>query len=83
MATPHAAVLVQALDHLAAKDWDAAHRLVQDLEDPLAYWIHALVHRVEGDLSNARYWYHRAATTFDPARAVDDEIEEIRQQVRA
>jgi hypothetical protein len=45
-------------------DWDAAHELVQDLSTNEAAWIHAYLHRWEGDISNARYWYQRAKKTF-------------------
>jgi hypothetical protein len=46
----------------AAKDnWDAAHKLVQDEATADAAWVHAYLHRVEGDLGNAGYWYRRAA----------------------
>jgi hypothetical protein len=41
--------------------WDEAHRLVQDEATPDAAWVHAYLHRVEGDLGNAAYWYRRAA----------------------
>jgi hypothetical protein len=52
--------LLQAID-LAFDDWDAAHRLVQRYEDdPTAAWIHAVLHKIEGDAGNSRYWYHRA-----------------------
>jgi hypothetical protein len=45
----------------AAKgDWDSAHKIVQDEETREAAWVHAYLHRVEGDLSNAGYWYRRA-----------------------
>ena len=44
----------------AAGDWDGAHRLVQDDPSPEAAWVHAHLHRVEGDLGNAGYWYRRA-----------------------
>jgi hypothetical protein len=45
----------------AAKgDWDQAHRIVQDDEGREAAWVHAYLHRVEGDLGNAAYWYRRA-----------------------
>ncbi len=43
-------------------NWERAHDLVQDLEDRKAYRIHAYLHRQEGDLSNASYWYSKAAT---------------------
>jgi len=40
--------------------WEEAHRLVQDDEGQEAAWVHAHLHRVEGDLANAGYWYRRA-----------------------
>lgn len=44
-----------------AREWDAAHRLVQQHEaDATAAWIHAVLHKIEGDLGNASYWYRRA-----------------------
>lgn len=41
-------------------DWDQAHQILQDLETVSASNVHAYLHRVEGDLSNAGYWYRRA-----------------------
>lgn len=41
-------------------NWDKAHQIVQDIPDSNAAWIHAYLHRKEGDLSNAGYWYSRA-----------------------
>ena len=41
-------------------NWDAAHVLVQDAAGPDAAWVHAHLHRAEGDLGNAGYWYRRA-----------------------
>jgi hypothetical protein len=55
-----ASQLLRALDVEAEGDWDRAHQIVQTMEDPRAYWIHAYLHRKEGDLSNAAYWYNRA-----------------------
>ena len=49
-----------ALALLSAGDWDGAHALVQDDPSPEAAWVHAHLHRVEGDRMNARYWYARA-----------------------
>ena len=51
---------VQALWFAAKGDWQRAHVAVQSDESPAAAWVHAYLHRVEGDLSNARYWYRRA-----------------------
>jgi hypothetical protein len=41
-------------------DWDAAHELAQAQDDPDGAWVHAWLHRIEGDLGNAEYWYRRA-----------------------
>lgn len=49
--------------------WDAAHDLTQDLPDPDGAWIHAWLHREEGDYGNACYWYARARKTAPPADA--------------
>lgn len=44
----------------AKGDWDAAHKCVDTRDDAASMWVHAYLHRKEGDLSNARYWYARA-----------------------
>jgi hypothetical protein len=49
-----------ALWWAAKGDWDKAHKLVQAEDSTDAAWVHAYLHRVEGDLSNAGYWYRRA-----------------------
>ena len=53
-------------------NWEAAHTVVQDLEDKTASWIHAYLHRKEGDNSNARYWYNRAGKEM-PQVSLDEE----------
>ena len=56
------AELLQATELALAGKWDAAHQLVQPYEeDATASWIHAVLHKIEGDLGNARYWYRRAS----------------------
>ena len=53
--------LLQAVELALVGDWDAAHELVQQYEDDAtAAWIHAVLHKIEGDLANSRYWYQRA-----------------------
>ena len=54
--TPHTIAIQAAL----GADWTKAHEIVQALNDPLACWIHAILHKMEGDASNSRYWYGRA-----------------------
>lgn len=44
----------------AKGDWDQAHQSAQQDEGPAGSWVHAYLHRKEGDSSNAGYWYHRA-----------------------
>lgn len=66
----------QALQLIQDGQWDAAHRLIQDFSDPLSCRIHGYLHRIEGDLSNARYWYQRAGLDL-PANSLEDEIKAL------
>jgi hypothetical protein len=59
-APPPLAPLLRALWHDAKGNWGEAHRLAQDVEDADGAWVHAYLHRKEGDVGNARYWYSRA-----------------------
>ena len=53
--------LLKAVELALAGKWDAAHELVQQYEeDATAAWIHAVLHKMESDLANSRYWYRRA-----------------------
>ena len=65
--------LLKAIALALAGEWDAAHRLVQQYEaDATASWIHAVLHKIEGDPDNSRYWYRRAGRlerVADEARA--------------
>jgi len=72
---PVSAALV-ALWHDAKGDWDAAHRVAQDIEDATGAWVHAYLHRKEGDESNAGYWYRRAGKAIARG-ALDAEWEQI------
>jgi len=58
---PGLGAALEALWHDGRGDWDAAHRVAQDIDTPEGAWIHAYLHRKEGDPSNAAYWYRRAA----------------------
>jgi len=57
---PDLSPLLQSLWHDAKGDWDQAHRLAQEVSGEDGAWVHAYLHRKEGDLSNARYWYRQA-----------------------
>lgn len=58
--TGQSSLAQQALWHAAHGDWTAAHEAAQSSDDADAAWVHALLHRQEGDAVNARYWYRRA-----------------------
>ena len=57
-------LLTTALEHLEKGDWDAAHKIVQSDASITGCWIHGIVHVMEGDLDNARYWYGRTERVF-------------------
>ena len=69
-------VYAQALWHDAKGDWDKGHQLIQDLPDKNAAWIHAYLHRKEGDNWNADYWYNKAGRKR-PAVSLNEEWEQI------
>jgi hypothetical protein len=75
--------LARALDHLAAGEWQAAHTIVQSDESTLAAWLHGIVHTLEGDLDNARYWYRKAERRFPGPDAVAAEIAAARARLGA
>ncbi|HQR08218.1 MAG TPA: hypothetical protein PLN21_15430 [Gemmatales bacterium] len=59
-APTHLSLIVQALWHDAQGDWEAAHNCAQDDHSDLGSLMHAYLHRKEGDMGNARYWYGSA-----------------------
>ena len=72
------AQLRTALKHLQKGEWQAAHEIVQQDEDsPLACWAHGIVHLMEGDLANARYWYGRAQRAFPATPDASAETEAL------
>jgi hypothetical protein len=60
----------------AKGDWTGAHEVAQDVPDPDGAWVHAYLHRKEGDASNAAYWYRRARKPVC-TRSLEAEWEEI------
>jgi len=68
--------LLAALKTEKNGNWDEAHRIVQEMNHVLAFWIHAYLHRKEPDLSNASYWYNRAGKTM-PGYSFEQEWNEI------
>jgi hypothetical protein len=76
--------LLQAIDLAVAGQWNAAHELVQQYDaDPTAAWIHAVLHKIEGDHGNSRYWYRRAGKLERASDKPTSELAEIRKEVAA
>ncbi len=69
-------VYLNTLWNEAKGNWDKAHKLIQDINDKNAAWIHAYLHRKEGDVGNAAYWYSRAGKHVSRL-SLDKEWEEI------
>jgi hypothetical protein len=75
--------LARAVDLLTAGAWQEAHEIVQDQDSALAAWLHGIVHTLEGDLDNARYWYRKAGRVFPGRDAVQEELAAARRTVQA
>ena len=67
---------LQSLWYDAKGDWNKAHETIQNIEDKNAAWIHAYLHRKEGDIGNADYWYRRADKKR-PVTTLEEEWENI------
>ena len=73
--------LLQAIELAEAGQWNAAHEIVQQSEDTTAAWIHAVLHKIEGDQDNSRYWYRRAGKLEHFPDEPKTELTEIRKEV--
>ena len=67
---------LQSLWYDAKGDWNRSHEIIQDIADERAAWIHAYLHRKEGDIGNADYWYRRAGKSR-PDKTLEEEWENI------
>jgi hypothetical protein len=74
---------LRAIDLALSGEWDAAHKIVQQYEDETACWIHAVLHKIEGDQDNSRYWYRRARKLERVADEPKEELAEIRREIVA
>ena len=58
--------LIRAVDLALAGEWEEAHAIAQSHEgDAAADWLHAVLHKIEGDADNARYWYRRTSHAYE------------------
>lgn len=70
--------LLQALGMLESGNWDGAHQIAQEDKTEMGFWLHGIVHILEGDQANAQYWYRRAGRAFPGMDSTKREIAAIR-----
>ncbi len=75
-------VIAKAVRHLEAGQWEAAHLLVQKDVTEQGCWAHGIVHLIEGDLENAKYWYRRAHRPLPHGNTVAAEIAALKASIR-
>ncbi|MGH8669093.1 MAG: hypothetical protein ACREUH_07635 [Burkholderiales bacterium] len=76
-------LLSRAIAFMESGDWRAAHEIVQQDEDsPLACWAHGIVHLMEGDLPNARYWYNEAGRPFPRDPVIAQELGSLKASAK-
>ena len=73
----NAAEMTKAVNLALKDEWEAAHEIVQDLSDPIACWIHAVLHKIEGDAFNSRYWYARSRHAYEEFTVPQEELKYI------
>jgi hypothetical protein len=74
--------MAKVVRHLEAGEWASAHALAQKDSTPLGCWAHGIVHLIEGDLDNAKYWYRRAHRPLPHGNTVAAEIAALKAVVR-
>jgi hypothetical protein len=62
-------------------EWDRAHNIVQEYDDAHACWIHAVLHKIEGDAGNSRYWYARTSHQYEEYGDPQAELRRIAQEL--
>jgi hypothetical protein len=79
-APPAVSALLQALWYDAKGDWEKAHAVAQDVNTKDGSWIHAYLHRKEGDQFNAQYWYDRVNRSM-PTASLEEEWNAIAEDL--
>ena len=69
--------LLKAIQLAQSNDWDGAHQIVQIYSDETACWIHAVLHKIEGDEENSRYWYRKCKTSYEDFLNANEELNAI------
>jgi len=72
-----------AVEAALAGDWDKSHNIAQDYSDPIANWIHAVLHKIEGDIWNSNYWYARTAgKKYEDFADAQEELQNILRHLK-
>ena len=71
-------IYIEAIDLALNGKWNEVYVIVQELSTPLAQRIHAVLHKIEGDESNSRYWYSLAGFTYEEFLNSTDELQAIK-----
>ena len=75
--------LKMAVEAALTGDWEKSHNIAQEYDDPIANWIHAVLHKIEGDVWNSKYWYAKAqdlnsgGKKYEDFATPNDELNEI------
>lgn len=74
--------LLKAVQAAQAGDWDLAHQIAQNESSPTANWLHAVLHKIEGDEWNSNYWYGRSAgQSYQNFSDIEAELDAIYQSL--
>ena len=74
--------LIKAVDAALAGDWEEAHEIAQDYSDETANWIHAVLHKIEGDQFNSNYWYAKTTgKNFEDFSDANAELNAIKKSL--
>ena len=74
--------LLAAVNLALCGDWEASHSIAQDYSDTTANWLHAVLHKIEGDVWNSKYWYARTAgRTYEDFADTRDELMQIQKSL--
>ena len=76
------AQLKLALEAALTGDWEKSHNIAQEYDDPIANWIHAVLHKIEGDVWNSKYWYAKTqGIKYEDFATPNDELNAILKQL--
>lgn len=71
--------LIEGIDKAKVGDWEGAHAIAQSLEgDGHADWFHAILHKIEGDEANSRYWYRRTNQNYEAFANAEAELDALK-----